>query len=120
MRDEHNTPLTAPLTDAEGLTKTPGGTSSLLVSFEQVNRIWAYDLDLSLSRNLGLGGSIVAACGGGNLGIEALTMLNASHLLAVCEESGGYRESRALLFDLSESSAAGLQTRRCPRGLLEP
>lgn len=84
---------------------------AFLVSFEQRQRIWRY-------RSIGLAGpfgsnasslgvdSALAVCdgGGGNNGVEAMEMVNASHLLAICEgppTSSSSPNSPAFLFDLT-------------------
>lgn len=77
------------LSDPESLAILPSGAG--LVAFESVQRVWRYggargpfgDTPV----DMGMGAALTAACPGarGNLGVEALVALNATHVVSLCE-----------------------------------
>lgn len=105
--------------DAEGLTHLPPSTSNgsgLLVSFERRHRVRRYDFDGDVPGRAQLfdNGALDAALsectgGGGNHGVEALEMINSTHLLVVCEsaESGATGSAPAFILDLSVTTVGG-------------
>ena len=104
--------------DAEGVTAY---NTSLLVSFERRQRIWRYPRASSPNSgassafthdavSLGIDAAL-SACDGsfGNTGVEAMDLLNATHLVAICEGPGsaGGTDSPAFLIDLRAPEATG-------------
>lgn len=92
--------------DAEGITFSG---SNMLVSFEREHRIWAYETLRGTASDLGLGMQLSHLCDGeakGNAGVEALSMINETHCLAICERPshGTSGATRALVFPVDGSS----------------
>jgi len=128
LLDDEGRPLAArgkEWSDAEGLTRV---SDSLLVSFERQHRVWKYyapehagvlpgtanRLDTALDVALSVALSSCDGGGRGNNGVEALEMLNETHLLAICEgPERGHSESSApsFVFDMRPASSTTVADR---------